>query len=476
MDLVADDYALTRLDGINVILGKNGCGKSTLLKRLEAHAHSDEIGKRKYVTPERGGVLTYEGNVEQTIVQNPNWMSDTRRVNQFGQFRQQSVAQFRRLETLVHRESEERGEVSTFAAYMQQLNGLLDNIELRREPDGMTFRIYLKATGDPVDATMISSGESELVSLGIEILMFAKEAEPGKENLLFLDEPDVHLHPDLQARLAEFLIETVTDHGFRVVLATHSTAILGALTTYQDAAVAFMRPGDRSLEMEPISAIHRRILPVFGAHPLSNIFNEAPVIVVEGDDDERVWQQAVRTSNGKLKLYPVACDGVTGMSDYEQEVRRIVESVYDNGTAYTLRDGDGVAEELDDLGPVVRLRLACRAAENLLLTEELLEATGASWEELVKRIEAWIAANKGHPRYEAMVAFRTGGFDRRNHDLKQLRMLLVGQILASDKPWEVLVGQAIGRRVLAGDSEAVSANSLDDFLGQKVMSTLLAGS
>jgi hypothetical protein len=35
------------------------------------------------------------------------------------------------------------------------------------------------------------------MSLAIEVLAFANECEPGKENVLFLDEPDVRLHPDL---------------------------------------------------------------------------------------------------------------------------------------------------------------------------------------------------------------------------------------------------------------------------------------
>ncbi len=44
-----------------------------------------------------------------------------------------------------------------------------------------------------------------MISLGIECLVFEKESASAKENILFLDEPDVHLHPDLQVRLCHFI-------------------------------------------------------------------------------------------------------------------------------------------------------------------------------------------------------------------------------------------------------------------------------
>lgn len=46
-----------------MILGKNGCGKSTLLKAIENQSSGANIGKKKYVTPERGGALIYEAGI-----------------------------------------------------------------------------------------------------------------------------------------------------------------------------------------------------------------------------------------------------------------------------------------------------------------------------------------------------------------------------------------------------------------------------
>lgn len=466
MDLTAHPYELNGLRKINVLLGKNGCGKSTALKAAEAQGAPQGLNTR-YVTPERGGALTFEANVEQSMLSG-NWLAESRRANQFDRFRQQSFIQLRQLELQVLRNQERDGVLGDFGRYMERINGLLDNIELRRE-DG-TFPIISKNSGQPVAATVISSGESELISLGIEVLMFAQGARPEATSILFLDEPDVHLHPDLQVRLVDFLCRIVQEHEMTVVMATHSTPILGGLAVNEDAAVCFMRTGQHQLEFEPISEVHRRVLPVFGAHPLSNIFNSVPLLLVEGEDDVRIWQQAVRSSAGAIRLYPVHCDSITLLHEYEVEVAKLVEAVYDGGRAYSLRDGDGLDDPLQPHGSVTRLRLACRAAENLLLSDEALDLAGTTWDEVQARIEHWLTTNRDHPRHRAVAAFAAFGFDRRQHDLKDLRMLLAGEMVATNKPWEVLVGQAIA----AVDPVAPpSADSLTEYLGHHVVGELL---
>jgi energy-coupling factor transporter ATP-binding protein EcfA2 len=470
MDISAGGYSLNGLSKVNVILGKNGCGKSTLLKELDTQLQVGDMGRKKYVTPERGGVLSFEANVEQNLA-SPDWMPNSRRVNQFERFRQQRFSQFRRLEYAVYRESEERGAVAQFGPYIDQLNSLLDNVELRR--DDTAFQIFSKSTGQTLGPNIISSGEAELISLGIEALMFAKEIDPTKSNYLLLDEPDVHLHPDLQARLINFLTALVDEYQFTVITATHSTAVLGGLARYAGAAVAFMKAGDLTLNFEPIGDIHRRILPVFGAHPLSNIFNEAPVLLVEGDDDERLWQQAVRSSHGVLNVYPVACEGVTEINNYESEVRRIIAAVYEQPQAFSLRDRDGLEGELEDQPPIIRMRLACRAAENLLLADEVLTACDLDWPEAERRIDSWLSANGVHQRHPQVQAFKDSGYDRRDQDLKEIRTILAGMVLNSTKSWEVLVGRAIAQLRQPERDAIVPDDSLLAYLGAKMVANVI---
>lgn len=472
-------YTIKNLGKINVLLGKNGSGKSTLLRGVEAGCSGNvvDFGKAKYITPERGGVLVYEAGVEQNLLVNTGWLRDQRNSNQAAQFRQQSMAQFRRLRELVLEEIEQDStkrqnfEYKFDKIYVGKINSLLDQVEIKRVKKQGTFRIYRKGTEDEIVHNAISSGESELISLGIECLIFSKECEQGKENLLCLDEPDVHLHPDLQVRLLNFLREIVEEYGFRVLIATHSTAILGALASYEHTQIAFMKAGQIEIQFRPISGIYSKILPVFGAHPLSNLFNEAPPLIVEGEDDERIWQQAVRTSKGRIRIYPCVCEGVGDMSDFERETQSIITSVYDNAKAYSLRDrDDNPVQEIEDLPPLIRFKLSCREAENLLLTNEVLASLGLSWDELLQGIELWIQKNSNppHTHFEVIRGFKDNGYPRKTFNLKEVPNTMMG-IIGSKKPWEVAVGQVIGSLSWNQKTDFDIEGSILEFLGKKLV-------
>ncbi len=471
-------YTLKNLNKINILLGKNGCGKSFLLREVEKGFRNgtDYSGKTKYITPERGGSLVYEAGIEQNTISDTTWLYQTRSQNQFYQFRQQSVAQFRKLETIVLREieKEKRTEDYFFDQYIDKINSLLDRIYIERsdvKKGEIGFKIFQKDTNNEVSPDMISSGESELISLGIECLIFSKELVLEKENILFLDEPDVHLHPDLQSRLMQFLTRLLDENDFSVLIATHSTAILGALEAYKNTHLAFMKPLQKDIEFSPISDIYRKILPVFGAHPLSNIFNEAPVLLLEGEDDERIWQQAVRTSLGGIKLYPCACGDVNKLNEFEQETGRIISAVYDDAKAYSLRDRDDSEGSIDDLPPITRMKLSCRSAENLLLSNEVLGSLNLNWDELKNKIDEWIKKNTEHTHYSAMQKFKYQNYDRKNSDIKEIRNDLMG-IIGSPKPWEVVVGQVIATLNWDEQTDFSKDGSIYNFLGEKVVRNL----
>jgi len=133
---------------INFLLGKNGCGKSVTLRDLEQNLAQKDDWFAKYVTPEHGGTLLYEPNVDRNIQGNLTWLRDTRRKNRFEQFREQTVAQFRTLELSVLREIETDEQIrkspATFQSVVDDINSLLPLIRLVRR--GNPFEIEQKAS------------------------------------------------------------------------------------------------------------------------------------------------------------------------------------------------------------------------------------------------------------------------------------------------------------------------------------------
>ncbi|MCY4559491.1 MAG: AAA family ATPase [Chloroflexi bacterium] len=458
-----------------MIIGKNGSGKSTLLRLLDTQLSGDSCCVR-YITPERGGQLIYEGSIEANRSQNINWLENVRRRNQWEHFRQSSVSEFRNLEILVLRaiehEEKVRRSAFTFDDEIEKINLVLDRVKLLRSQRA-GFDIQARDGERSTTAAELSSGESELISLAIEIVYFSylckADSYKDQENWLLLDEPDVHLHPDLQYRLMRLLAACMKNTRGRVVIATHSTTILSSLFDLaEDIRIGLKQMEERHVKFQSANQVWKSVLPVFGAHPLSNVFNERPPLIVEGEDDERIWQTAIRSSQGRISVFPCVAGSVQSMSEYEATANAVVKNVYEHAKAFSLRDGDGTLGDIGDLDVVVRFRLQCRNAENLILTDDVLHELGIDWEALKERMEKWIHDNPEHPQHKDASKLRDEGWDRRNNNLKNLRNVIVG-VCGSTKPWEVAVGRAIAR---LPEMRFSSEHCLAKYLGDKLVEEL----
>jgi energy-coupling factor transporter ATP-binding protein EcfA2 len=475
MKLEFNDKKLLKLGKINVLLGKNGCGKSKILRELDASIRST-WSYVKYISPERGGIAEYSASIEDSLRNNPTWLDESRRKNHDDSFRQKSIVQLRNLETLINRKRSDdllNGKPHSeserhFKEVLGLINSLLQNVEL--STGEIAPRINGKRDAAQRGSDQLSSGEKELISLAAEILSFVyaisnSEQQPSR-GLLLLDEPDTHLHPDLQYKLINLLAKEIENAPVAVIIATHSTAVLGALESY-DAHVHFMVSDSLTLEFANIDNQIKEILPIFGAHPLSNIFSQKPVLLVEGEDDERIWQQAVKSSRGRIKLWPCVTATKDKLNEYEQRASKLIESVYDNASAYSLRDRDDAPYAIDDLPNVVRARTNCREVENLILCDEVLQILGTNWEQMQDRIRQWLSGAPNHQAYAQMHEFAQS-FDRKNTKLKGLETVLI-YLSGKNKPWEIAVGQAIGQ-MDANSSQA--SGGIRDFLGPKIVDAL----
>lgn len=449
-----------------ILLGRNGSGKSTILRNFSGSSPQTT----GYISPERGGVIKYDPGVDNNMSSNQDWIRASRNQNRFENFRQQSAVQFRNLEVLVLREIEKnRSTGLSFDSTLNSINELLPAVSIVRSDRG--FITTSKADGIQIPEESLSSGESELLSLAIEILVFSRKA--GTDKTLLLDEPDVHLHPDLQQKLVTFIEDLAISHNFKVVIATHSTAIIGAFS--EDANLQIIPISDRNqIDFESFTRddISKEIIPIFGSHPLSSQFNKRPILLVEGDDDKRVFDQISRTSEGGFKFIPVPTNTVNKMHDWEVWLNKFLPSIYDDPVAYSLRDLDATpTTDIDDYGIVKRARLNCYSIENLLLTSEVLEGVGISEATFKSELQKWHQNNQSRSDSQSLQELIDKFDDRRILNIKNLRNVITA-VFGTSKQWEVLLGQRIALASLREGKG--NPNSLFTYLGDRVLNLLFS--
>ena len=102
---------------------------------------------------------------------------------------------------------------------------------------GGTVQFYLHETDfdTPIPATRLSDGTIRFVALLATLLT------PEPPRIVCIEEPELGLHPDAVAMLADLLLEAA--ERMQLVITPHSDALVSALSCRPNAIVACERPG-----------------------------------------------------------------------------------------------------------------------------------------------------------------------------------------------------------------------------------------
>jgi len=102
------------------------------------------------------------------------------------------------------------------------LEPLLGRIKLKVSFDEATdFEIHAEAeiNGLVMPLELLGTGYLQLIQIYCYILLF-------KPKILLVDEPDIHLHPSVQEKLAQSLLQIARAEGIKILLTTHSPFIV----------------------------------------------------------------------------------------------------------------------------------------------------------------------------------------------------------------------------------------------------------
>lgn len=344
---------------------------------------------------------------------------------------------------------------------------LLPDFAIELKPANPPYRL-LRATGGEVgNVDQLSSGEAQLLTLGLDVLTIGAvwELQGAPRRILLADEPDAHIHPDLQARFADFLVQAGTRFKIQVVVASHSTTLLAALGQFgkENTSVIYLDRTTSVFRAHPFDAVLKEVAACLGGHALMGPLFGLPLLLVEGDDDYRIWSQVPRHHVVSFAVIPTNGDEI---HKYQKTLEQILNSLRSSGlphAGYALLDGDKPLPQPNPNNPqshVRFLKLSCHEAENLYLTDEVLGLLDTNW----SRASATIAAQSGGYGNKQSKLAQAHSWNRQTDDLKHV-INEISQILDPKKVhWTIRVGQALGRARPQGE--------LKDFLGEDVVTAL----
>lgn len=457
------EWRLTRLTNIVAIFGKNGSGKSKLLRAWRDSAPQTT----HYVVPERTGELDYQANYLQQQLSFQSRQSESQR-NFSNDYRRQIVA---RIQAYFAARGNHRGDtLPTNPAQIESMLGtLLPDFSITLSgTENPPYKLFRAADGARIgQIDELSSGEAQVLTLGLDILTIAGiwEIEPPTSRIMLVDEPDAHIHPDLMVRFADFLVRVATEFKLQVVLATHSTTLLAALGQFggEETSVIYLDRTGSDFRAEPFSEMLKELAACLGGHALMGPLFGVPLLLVEGDDDYRIWSQVPRHHQVSFSALP---SGGQKILQHQRALEKVFAALREPGqphAGYALVDGDKGKPEANPETPqdhVKFIQLNCYESENLFLTDEVLDALETNWADA----QATVVAAAGRFGGKARKLRTIGNWDRQTEDIKDVISEL--SMILDSKPihWTVRVAKAVGA--------ARPSGQIAEFLGQEVIESL----
>ena len=449
---------MSNLTDITVLFGKNGAGKSLLLRSLRDQNRETY----HYTSPERAGDIGFNASYMQDELVAAS-RANKSIANLFPNYREATIARIQAF--LAKRGNVRKNQIDENPSDVEEmLQALMPEFIFKIKDGNPPFTFTRVFDGQGISSvSLLSSGESQILTLALDILLICAmwRLDNISRGVLLIDEPDCHLHPDLQQQLAKFLNSVVDKYDIQMIIATHSTTLLSAIGYHGrgKTSIVYLNNAIPAQRATPFNESLQELATCLGGHALMGPLFSAPLFLVEGDDDTLIWSQVPR--HGIVKLAAIPCDG-SKIDQYRRTLEHIFGSLLPASTvpsAYALKDGDKPVTNTGFIH-IKCVNLVCLESENLYLTDEVLAALGITWEDAKIKIKS--QSSKYGKKSKRLS--EVDSWDRKSEDIKDVIKELAAILDEKHVHWAIRVGKCIGEKRPSGQ--------LAEFLGDNLVDAL----
>jgi energy-coupling factor transporter ATP-binding protein EcfA2 len=236
------------------------------------------------------------------------------------------------------------------------------------QPELESQRLMYEFNGTKLAVDTLSSGERQVVNIAFDIIL-----RSPSDSIFVIDEPELHLHPELSFKLIRTLQGIGENNQF--VFFTHSADIISSSI---DDTVLFMRPPNGGANQAVKAGRDddaTQGLKLLG-HSIGVISLGRKIVLIEGEDastDKKVYSSILGNGISDFVLLPVG--SVQTLHNFEKIRERILDKAIWGVDFYMVCDHDAPYHDgilADDCAHPRLKKIGRYHIENYFLEEEIL--------------------------------------------------------------------------------------------------------
>lgn len=225
---------------------------------------------------------------------------------------------------------------------------IIDDVAFNEQEDINVHAYYDERINNskvPFDFCASGSGMMQVLQILTSIYRYC----PSNSTVVLLDEPDAHLHANMQVALFHSLQEIQKELGIQIIISTHSTAIISAASPSEIIPVS---NAARIKALTEIDEVEEVITERIDSYELSKIKTNGVLVFFE-DQNIEYLQRCDQVLNTHCLVGPRTVSYLTGRTKDDKlpfSIKPVLKEILGKDiSVFVIRDRDGLSSDVTDV-------------------------------------------------------------------------------------------------------------------------------